>query len=101
MKIAAPLALLLSAGAWYFAALMAMNLLSGPFEERTCLTDCVQTYFYSALGLCVAGLVVGLVAVFSSKNRLIGASGLLVALPLGAIFLTVFVVGNFSSLIFP
>lgn len=100
MKIAAPLALLFSAGAWYFAAMMGMNLLSGPFEERTCLTDCVQTYFYTAVGLCLAGLIVGLFAFFSSNNKLFGASGAVLALPLVGIFLAVFLIGNYSSLIF-
>jgi hypothetical protein len=43
--------LLLSIGSWIFLGLTFANLLSGYFEDRTCLTDCVKTYYFAAGGL--------------------------------------------------
>ena len=51
------LAILLSIASWAFLGLTFSNLLSGYFETRTCLTDCVKTYYFAAGGL-------GLVAIF-------------------------------------
>ncbi|MES9992192.1 MAG: hypothetical protein ABW098_09575 [Candidatus Thiodiazotropha sp.] len=48
MKIFLTLALLLSVASWAFLGLTFTNLLSGYFEERTCLTDCVKTYYFAA-----------------------------------------------------
>ncbi|MEW8506048.1 MAG: hypothetical protein AB2598_05050 [Candidatus Thiodiazotropha sp.] len=53
MNIIITLALFLSVGSWVFLGLTFANLLSGYFEQRTCLTDCVKTYYFAAgaLGL--------------------------------------------------
>lgn len=51
---------LLSAGiAWLLAVVLVMQLLSGNFDERTCQTVCVQSIYWTSLGLCVFGLIVG------------------------------------------
>ena len=49
------LAVLLSLASWGFLGLTFSNLLSGYFEDRTCLTDCVKTYYFAASGLGLAG----------------------------------------------
>ncbi|WP_316369437.1 hypothetical protein [Candidatus Thiodiazotropha sp. CDECU1] len=57
MKIIITLALLVSVGSWAFLGLTFANLLSGYFEERTCLTDCVKTYYFAAGALGLLGAV--------------------------------------------
>jgi hypothetical protein len=62
VKIIAALALLLSVGSWAFLGLTFVNLLSGYFENRTCLTDCVKTYYYAAGGFGLAGVLLAAIA---------------------------------------
>jgi CHASE2 domain-containing sensor protein len=60
------LALLLSACSWAFLGLTFVNLLSGYFENRTCLTECVKTYYFAAGGIGLASLLLAIVAWFRS-----------------------------------
>lgn len=62
MKIIITLALLLSFGSWAFLGLTFSNLLSGYFEDRTCLTDCVKTYYFTAGGLGMGGVLLAVIA---------------------------------------
>ena len=62
MNILIFLALLLSLVSWAFLGMTFSNLLSGYFETRTCLTECVKTYYFAAGG---AGLVALLLAGFA------------------------------------
>ena len=58
MNLLAPIALISALASWAFLVMTFMNLLSGHFETRTCLTDCVKNYYFlsAALGLIGAGL---------------------------------------------
>ena len=62
VKILVTLAFLLSFASWAFLGLTATNLLSGYFEDRTCLTDCVKTYYFSAAGLGFIGALAAAIA---------------------------------------
>jgi hypothetical protein len=58
MRLLAPIGLLTALASWAFLVMTFQNLLSGHFETRTCLTDCVKNYYFlsAALGLVGAGL---------------------------------------------
>ena len=94
MKILPPLSLLLSLAGWTFMALTAANLLSGPFEGRSCQTDCVQSYFFSAVGIGLAGLASALVALWKPGGNALAYLGLLLSIPLCLIVAFLFVIGN-------
>ncbi|MES9834214.1 MAG: hypothetical protein ABW157_18165 [Candidatus Thiodiazotropha sp. LLP2] len=66
MKILVTLAFLLSFASWAFLGLTFTNLLSGYFEDRTCLTDCVKTYYFAAAGLGFMGILAAGIAWLSS-----------------------------------
>ena len=93
MKMIFPLSIVLSLAGWLFISLTATNILSGPFEGRTCLTDCVKTYFFSAIGLGVAGFIAALIAVWKSKD-MTSYIALAISGALCMIFATLFVIGN-------
>lgn len=57
MNLLIILALLLSFVSWAFLGLTFGNLLSGDFETRSCLTDCVKTYYFAAGGVGLAALL--------------------------------------------
>jgi CHASE2 domain-containing sensor protein len=59
-------ALLLSACSWTFLGLTFTNLLSGHFENRTCLTDCVKSYYFTAGGVGLAAFLLATLAWFRS-----------------------------------
>lgn len=88
--------LVLTLGGWILLVAAGTNVLSGAFEGRTCQTDCVQTYFYAAVAVGVSGLVVGVIAALRKRGRGIAYASLILALPLCAIFATLFVIGNYG-----
>ena len=94
MNLFALLALPITLAGWGLIALTTMNLLSGHFDDRTCLTDCVQTYFYYSLAAGLGGLLLSFLAVLHPKGRAWGVFSLLLALPLCAIFATLYLVGH-------
>jgi hypothetical protein len=96
MKMLASVALILSLAGWVLTAMTGMNLLSGHFDERTCQTDCVQTFFYSAVALGMTGLLLSLLALIRSRGNVLSVLALLLALPLCGIFATLFIVGNYA-----
>ena len=89
-------ALLLTLTAWILTALTGMNLLSGHFEDRTCQTDCVRTYFFSGVATGVGGLVLSGLSLMHPQGRILGLTALALALGLCAIFAALFVIGNFA-----
>ena len=93
MKMIVPLSIVLSLAGWVFISLTATNVLSGPFEGRTCQTDCVKTYFYTAIGLGISGLITALIAVMKDRNVL-SYIALAMSMVLCGIFATLFVIGN-------
>lgn len=93
------LALLLSFASWAFLGLTATNLLSGYFEDRTCLTDCVKTYYFAAAGL---GFI-GILAAGTAWLRSGFSGGLFLALVVTAlpfaIVAGIFTIGNLGTLL--
>ncbi|MGD8911940.1 MAG: hypothetical protein PVI97_05245 [Candidatus Thiodiazotropha sp.] len=97
MKLIITLALLLSAGSWVFLGLTFSNLLSGYFEDRTCLTDCVKTYYFLAGGLGIAGVLLAAIAwVRSGFTGLPFLSLVVTALPFG-IVAGIFTIGTLGT----
>ena len=94
MKILPPLSLLLSLAGWALIALTTANLLSGPFEGRSCQTDCVQGYFFSAVGIGLAGLASALFTLWKPGGNAWGYLSLLISIPLCLIVGFLFLVGN-------
>jgi CHASE2 domain-containing sensor protein len=98
VNILITLALLLSLASWAFLGLTFSNLLSGYFETRTCLTDCVKTYYFAAGGLGLAGTLLAGIAWFRS-----GFTGwlflalLVTALPF-AIVAGIFTIGTLGTM---
>ncbi len=99
MNLLAYLALLTSTAGWVLISLTTINLLSGHFDDRTCLTDCVQTYFYYGLAAGLGGLLLSIVALFRSEGRVISLFSLMFVLPLCAIYATLFLVGTQGALL--
>jgi hypothetical protein len=97
MKALPFLALLLALVSWVLMALTGINTLSGHFDERTCQTACVQTYFFSAVATGGIGLLLALVALVRSDFRIVTYSALIVALPLCAVFAGLILIGNFGN----
>ena len=99
MKTFASLALLLSFGSWFFLGLTFMNLLSGHFDTRTCLTDCVRNYYFLSAGLGLSGLVLAGVPLFRSGfNPWYFLTVILTALPF-AFVAGIFTIGTLGPLL--
>jgi hypothetical protein len=90
------LALLLTISGWVLVSLTGMHLLSGYMESRSCQTDCVQTLFYAAIALGAVGLLLSFAALIRPRGRSLSVLSLLLALPLCAIFTTLFLIGNYA-----
>lgn len=88
------LGLLATTAGWILMGLTGANTLSGTFEDRTCLTDCVRTYFFYSTAAGFAGLTFGLFALRNRRSRKLGYISLGLALPLCAIIGTLFIAGN-------
>ena len=88
------LSLLLTAVDWVLLGLTGMNILSGPFDERTCLTDCVRTMFFSGTAAGIGGLLFSFFGLRKPESRMLSYIALAFVLPLLGIFTTLFVIGN-------
>lgn len=88
------LGLLAAIAGWVLMGLTGANVLSGTFEDRTCLTDCVRTYFFSSTAAGLAGLAFGLFGLRNRNSRKLGYIVLGLALPLCAVIGTLVVIGN-------
>jgi hypothetical protein len=60
------LAILFSLASWSFLGLTFSNLLSGYFETRTCLTECVRNYYFAAAGTGLIGVLMAVIALLKS-----------------------------------
>jgi hypothetical protein len=60
------LAILFSIASWGFLGLTFTNLLSGYFENRTCLTECVRGYYFAAAGTGLVGFLMAIAALLRS-----------------------------------
>ena len=95
MNFIALLALLLTIAGWILTGLTGINLLSGHFDERTCLTDCVKILFFSAVAAGFVGLVLSGIALKRPNGRILSGIALLSGLGLCSVFVVLFVAGNF------
>ena len=94
VNILITLALLLSLASWAFLGLTFSNLLSGYFEDRTCLTDCVKTYYFASMGLGFVGtLLAGFAWLRAGFTSLLFLALVVIALPF-AVAAGIFTVGN-------
>ncbi len=98
MRITIPLALLFSLASWVFLGLTFTNLLSGYFDTRTCLTDCVKRYYLAAGGLGLSGLLLATVAWFRSGFTAWPFLTLLVAALPFAIVAGIFTIGTLGNM---
>jgi hypothetical protein len=93
------LAILFSLASWGFLGLTFTNLLSGYFENRTCLTECVRNYYFAAAGTGLIGVLMAVTALFRS-----GFTGglflilIFTLLPL-AIIVGIFAMGTIGTMI--
>lgn len=71
-----------------------MNILSGDFDDRSCLTDCVRTMFFAGAAASAGGLLFGLFGLGKPASRMLSYIALAFVLPLLGIFTTLFVIGN-------
>lgn len=95
MNLFALLGILGALIAWALAALMGVNLLSGPFEGRTCQTDCFKMLFYTALALGVISFILGAVSLKKPRGRIFSWLALLLSVGIIGVFGMLFVAGNF------
>jgi CHASE2 domain-containing sensor protein len=98
VKIIVTLALLFSVGSWAFLGLTFSNLLSGYFEDRTCLTDCVKTYYFAAGTLGLAGVILAAFAwIRSGFTGWLFVSLVITTLPF-AIVAGIFTIGTLGTM---
>ena len=89
------LSLLSAIAAWSLAVVLVMQLLSGNFETRACQTECVQNIYWTSLGLCVIGLIVGWGFIKKPKPSSIVFSNIALSVLL-LIYLTTMGIGTFA-----
>lgn len=94
MNIVALLALLITFIAAGLTLLTGVNILSGPFEGRSCLTDCVQMYFYAGLVTTIIGLILSLLSFRNEQGRAISIAALLMVVALSGVYGILFIGGN-------
>jgi len=90
------LALPLTIAAWVLTVLTGEALLSGPYEDRTCQTECVKTLFFSGLGVTIGAVVLAALALIGSNSRVLTFAILGLAAPLAAVYATIILVGNLA-----
>lgn len=89
------LALLAVLVGWVLTGMTSMHLLSGPFEQRTCQTACVQGYFFAAMVACFTGVAMSLLGMFKASGRKLSVAALVLSLPLCGLFGALFYSGNY------
>ena len=98
MKITAALAILLALASLAFMGLTFSNLLSGHFETRTCLTDCVRNYYFAAAALSIVSILLSFNTLFRSGFTTWSFLTLLFCgFPI-AIVAGIFIIGNLGTL---
>lgn len=95
MNLLALIALLVTLVAAVFTFLMGFNMLSGPFEGRTCLTECVQLYYYIAMGAAILGLILSFLSFRKAEGRIMSVLAFLGSAGICGLFAVLFIAGNF------
>ena len=96
MKVLPVLALLLTIAAWVLTVMTGNALLSGPYEGRTCQTECVKTLFFSGLGVTAGAIVLLTLSLMRSSARTLTYTILALAAPLAAVYTTIVLIGNLA-----
>jgi hypothetical protein len=97
MSFFTPVALLSAIASWGFLIMTFMNLLSGHFETRTCLTDCVKSYYMISAVLGLAATVLASVSVIRSGFTLGQSISWLFAVSPIAIVGGIFIIGYLGT----
>ena len=85
-----PWTVLATVVSWGLAVALAYNLLSGPFEARSCQTGCMQSLALASFLVAVAGVLVG----HRPPRHLLTVLCLLAMLGLIGVYLTTFFIGT-------
>jgi hypothetical protein len=96
VKVLPLLALLLTIIGWVITVLTGMTLLSGPYEGRTCQTECVQLMFFSGLAVTSLALLLAVFALLRSAGRVAAYLSLALVVPLSMIYAGLVLIGNFA-----
>lgn len=95
--IALPLlGLLLTITAWVLTVMTGAHLISGPFEDRTCQTECVRMLFFSGVGVTLGALLFAIPGLLRPNTRTLTYVVLVLMAPLVAVYATLFLIGNFA-----
>ncbi len=97
MIFTTPAVLLLALASWGFLLMTFVNLLSGHFDTRTCLTECVRNYYFISAAFGLAATVFATVSVIRSGFTLGQVASWLFAVSPIAIVLTVFIIGYLGT----
>ena len=81
---------------WLLAVFLVVQLLSGPFDGRSCQTACVNTVFWISFTIAALGLIFSAGAVFSGQTGRLHSLSLLALLGLFGIYLTTMLIGTFG-----
>ncbi|MCG8486878.1 MAG: hypothetical protein MI756_05355 [Chromatiales bacterium] len=92
-----PAALLLALASWGFLVMTFVNLLSGHFDTRTCLTECVRNYYFISAALGLAASLLATVSVIRSGFTLGQVFSWLFAVSPIAIVLGIFIIGYLGT----
>lgn len=81
---------------WLLAVFLVMQLLSGPFEGRSCQTACVNTVFWVSFAIAGLGLIFSAGSLFAGKTDWLQILSFLALLGLAGIYLTTMLIGTFG-----
>ncbi|MEJ2613037.1 MAG: hypothetical protein P8179_24030 [Candidatus Thiodiazotropha sp.] len=97
MNFITPVALLSALASWGFLIMTFISLLSGYFETRTCLTDCVRNYYIISALLGLAAIVLASISVIRSGFTLRQGMSWLFAVSPIAIIGGIFIIGYLGA----
>lgn len=81
---------------WGLAIFLAMQLLSGTFETRTCQTSCVNTIFWVSFAIAAIGLIFTIGGISIGKSNWLKTLSLFALFGLVGIYVTTMLIGNFG-----
>ena len=83
-----------AATGWLLTIILAMNLMGGTFDTRSCTTECTLAIYGAALVIAIVGLIIGLSRLRQTRDAMTITSTLSLVGLLG-VFITVMFVGTF------
>lgn len=95
MNALAPVSIILAIIAWVLMVMMGTNLLSGEaVADRTCDTECIKTYFFSAFGVAIVAFIIGVLSIKNTNTNPLNIIALLASLAICGIVGFLFIAGN-------